>query len=92
MRCEEVYEILREVLVLQSSRPYAKDFQIVERTVQDDHMHLVAESTTLALPTGTSGFKIAFARRFNALHGRTGKVWGSTHRSSASAVSRSPSR
>ncbi len=78
---------MKEVLKRQRMRAYARDFQVVHFSIQDDHLHLIVEATAnvsdeeaeKALRTGVSGFAISFARRLNRRIGRSGKVWADRH-------------
>jgi putative transposase len=87
LRRERVNGMLREVLCRQRQRRYAKIFQVVEFTIQDDHLHFIVEATGVvetgmqdapdALRSGVSGLVISFAKQLNKLLGRRrGKVWG----------------
>jgi hypothetical protein len=87
LRRQAVSNMLREVLRRQRTRRYATTFQVVEFTIQDDHLHLIVEATGVvatgmkdapeALRSGVSGLVISFAKRLNKLLGRRrGKVWG----------------
>jgi putative transposase len=52
------------------------DFRIIHFTLQDDHIHLLVEVTTKdRLSWAMRSFAIRFARGFNKLHHRTGKVF-----------------
>ena len=85
-RHERVSGMLRSVLLDQRKRQYAKVFQVVEFSIQDNHLHLIVEATGViengridapdALRAGVSGLVIAFAKRLNMMLGRRGKVWG----------------
>ena len=76
----------RSVLLDQRKRRYAKVFQVVEFSIQDNHLHFIVEATGViangrvdapdALRAGVSGLVIAFARRLSMMLGRRGKVWG----------------
>jgi REP element-mobilizing transposase RayT len=82
LRSERVTAMLRKVLHRQRHRRYAKAFQVVEFTIQDDHLHLIVEATGTvdapdALRAGVSGLVISFAKQLNKLlRRRRGKVWG----------------
>src|SRR5205085_8070986 len=76
LRTDAVYEMIRSILLGQSKKSYATDFHVAEFSVQDNHLHMICEGTADGIRRGISGFMIAFARRFNAMHGRRGKVWG----------------
>ena len=87
LRVELVNDMLRRVLLGQrKGRRYSKVFQVVEFTIQDDHLHLIVEATGViatgmvdapdALRSGVSGLVISFAKRLNKLLSRRGKVWG----------------
>ena len=72
--------MFRSVLFDQRKRRYAATFQVVEFSVQDNHLHLIVEATGAdahrELRSGVSGLVIAFAKRLNMMLGRRGKVWG----------------
>jgi putative transposase len=86
LRAERVRDMLRAVLHKQRERRYAKTFQVLEFTIQDDHLHLIVEATGVvetgmvdaadSLRSGLSGLVISFAKRLNKLLSRRGKVWG----------------
>jgi REP element-mobilizing transposase RayT len=86
-RSELVSNLLKEVLYRQRKRPYSRDFQVVHFSIQNDHLHLIVETTAPAsdadaetmLRKGVSGLAISFARRLNRLVRRQGKVWGDRH-------------
>jgi len=85
-RHQRVSDMFRRVLHDQRGRRYAASFQVVEFSIQANHLHLIVEATGIeetggvdakdALRAGVSGLAIAFARRLNRLLGRRGKVWG----------------
>jgi len=81
LRTQRVSGMLRSVLLDQRKRRYARAFQVVEFSIQDNHLHLIVEATGKedagdALRAGVSGLVIAFAKRLNMMLGRKGKVWG----------------
>ena len=87
LRSELVRDMLRKVLRRQRDRRYARAFQVVEFTIQNDHLHFIVEATGIAetgltgapdaLRAGVSGLVISFAKQLNKLLGRRrGKVWG----------------
>ena len=87
LRAELVSDMLRKILHRQRhGRRYSKVFQVVEFTIQDDHLHFIVEATGVvatgmvdapdALRSGVSGLVIAFAKRLNKLLFRRGTVWG----------------
>jgi putative transposase len=86
LREQMVSDMLRDVLRRQRQRRYARTFQVVEFTIQNDHLHLIVEATGVvatgmvdapdALRAGVSGLVISFAKRLNKLLSRRGKVWG----------------
>jgi REP element-mobilizing transposase RayT len=81
LRRQTVHEMLRKVLRRQRDRRYARAFQVVEFTIQDNHLHLIVEavgkdSAHDTLRSGVSGLVISFAKRLNRMLGRKGKVWG----------------
>ena len=80
LRSERIYGMFNSVLRDQRRRRYASSFQVVEFTVQDDHLHLIVEArgpeAHRELRAGVSGLVIAFAKRLNMMLSRRGKVWG----------------
>lgn len=81
LRHQLVSEMLRMVLHRQRTRRYARAFQVVEFSIQDDHLHLIVEATGREdahdqLRSGVSGLVISFAKRLNKMLSRRGKVWG----------------
>lgn len=84
LRSQRISAMMRAVLQRQRLRPYAGTFQVVEFSIQHDHVHLIVEATGAtgaadasdALRSGISGFVISFAKRLNRLLSRKGKVWG----------------
>jgi REP element-mobilizing transposase RayT len=83
-RAQVVHEMLRSALHRQRcpDRRYARSFQVVEFSIQENHLHLVVEAigrqphAHAALRAGVSGLAISFAKRLNRLLHRKGKVWG----------------
>jgi putative transposase len=82
-RSERVHRMLRRILENQTRRHYRDDFQVVQYSIQSNHLHLIVEATdSRGMRAGVSGLVIAFAKRLNALLRRlTGKVWGDRYRS-----------
>jgi putative transposase len=80
LRSERIYGMFSSVLRDQRRRRYASSFQVVEFTVQDNHLHLIVEArgpnAHRELRSGVSGLVIAFAKRLNMMLFRRGKVWG----------------
>jgi putative transposase len=80
LRSQRIYGMLRGVLFGQRKRKYAQAFQVVEFSIQDNHLHLMVEAVGPeardSLRSGISGFVISFAKRLNMMLGRKGKVWG----------------
>jgi len=80
LRSERIYGMFNSILRDQRKRRYAGAFQVVEFTVQDDHLHLIVEARGLdahrILRAGVSGLVIAFAKRLNMILRRRGRVWG----------------
>ena len=76
-RSQRVHDMLRGILERQMKRRYRSDFQVVQYSIQSNHLHVVVESTDKRMMrSGVSGLVIAFAKRLNALLERlTGKVW-----------------
>jgi putative transposase len=60
------------------------EFRIVEYSVQDDHVHLIAEADDRrALSSGIRGLAIRLARAVNRTLGRRGRVWGDRYHARA---------
>ena len=80
LRSQLILAMLRGVLWNQRHRRYAGGFQVVEFSIQDNHLHLIVEAKGVdaqrMLRSGVSGLVIAFARRLNVMLRRRGKVWG----------------
>lgn len=79
-RSQRIYGMFQSVVRDQRKRRYAQVFQVVEFSIQDNHLHLIVEAVGGAaheeLRAGVSGLVIAFAKRLNMMLGRRGKVWG----------------
>ncbi|CAN5922909.1 hypothetical protein BH11MYX4_BH11MYX4_44760 [soil metagenome] len=77
-RCQRVNGLLNTILTRQRRRRYAGEFQVVEFSIQDNHLHLIVEATGAnapgALRAGVTGLMVSFAKRLN--HLLKGKVWG----------------
>ncbi len=59
-------------------------FRIVHASLQHNHLHLIIEAANkAALVSGMRSFAICLARRINALHGRTGKVFAYRYHATA---------
>jgi REP element-mobilizing transposase RayT len=72
LRSTRVFPAVRRALAA-SSRG---DFRIVEFSVQNDHVHLIAEAEgARALSGGVRGLAIRLARAVNGALGRRGRVW-----------------
>lgn len=76
-RSQRMHVMLRGILERQMGRRYGGEFQVVQYSIQSNHLHLVVESVdNRAMRSGVSGLVIAFAKRLNAILERlTGKVW-----------------
>lgn len=74
-----VREMFRSVVLGQRKRRYADTFQVVEFSIQADHVHLIVEAKGEDAPrelrAGVTGLEVAFAKRLNMMLGRRGKVW-----------------
>jgi hypothetical protein len=74
--------MFRDVLRRQRRRRYAGSFQVVEFSIQANHVHLIVEATGGegahdSLRSGVSGLVISFAKLMNGiLRRKKGKVWG----------------
>jgi REP-associated tyrosine transposase len=59
-------------------------FRVVQFSIQDDHVHLIAEADTpKAWRSGIQGLAIRLARRLNAALRRRGTVWGDRYHARA---------
>jgi REP element-mobilizing transposase RayT len=59
-------------------------FRVIEFSVQDDHVHLIAEAADRrTLSGGVRGLAIRLARAVNRTLGRRGQVWGSRYHARA---------
>jgi putative transposase len=81
LRHQLVSDMLRTILRNQRKRRYRNAFQVVEFSIQDNHLHLIVEAIGKedapdTLRSGVSGLAIAFAKRLNNMLRRRGKVWG----------------
>ena len=73
LRAARVFPRVRRALAA-SSRP---DFRIIQFTVQNDRVHLIAEADTRrAFSSGLRGLAIRIAKAVNRALGRRGRVWG----------------
>jgi len=73
LRAGPVFPCVRRALTA-SSRA---DFRIIQFTVQNDPVHLIAEADTRrALSSGLRGLVIRIAKAVNRALGRRGRVWG----------------
>ena len=80
LRSARVFPAVRRALAA-SSRP---DFRIVHFSIQNDHLHLIAEADTRrALSSGLRGLAIRIARAVNRALGRCGRVWNDRYHARA---------
>jgi REP element-mobilizing transposase RayT len=80
-RRELVLRLVKNLLAAQERRVRGT-FRIPHFSIQNDHLHLIAESDDGSVTSGVRGFIISFARQLNRLLGRDGRVWGDRyHRS-----------
>lgn len=92
LRQQMILRLVRQIIRQQREKAYGAEFQIVEHSIQSNHLHLLLEAAdgpTLApgtrkknpLRSGITGFQRAFALRLNRLLGRAGPVFsGRYHR------------
>lgn len=72
MRAESVMTVIYEEI----ARASAKGFRLIDFSVQEDHLHLLAEADgDAALSRGMQRLASRIARRVNMLVGRRGKFW-----------------
>jgi|GEM_PF-593066 len=76
-RQQRVHAMLVRILHRQKKRAYAGEFQVVEYSIQKNHVHVILEAEDkTSLRSGASGLAIAFAKQLNKLLLRAkGKVW-----------------
>lgn len=72
MRAQAVMTVIYEEI----ARASAKGFRLVDFSVQEDHLHVLAEADdAMNLSRGMQRLASRIARRVNLLVGRRGKVW-----------------
>ena len=80
LRSERVFCVVRRAL-MSASRP---GFRLLHFSVQDDHVHLLAEADdSAALTRALRGMTIRVARAVNRVLGRRGPVWGDRYHARA---------
>ena len=80
LRAGRVFSNVRRALAA-SSRA---EFRIIEFSVQNDHVHLIAEATDgLTLSSGVRGLAIRLARAVNHALDRRGQVWAERYHARA---------
>jgi putative transposase len=85
LRASEAIRCLRSPRVFPSvrgalARSSRAGFRVIEFSVQDDHVHLIAEAADgCTLSGGVRGLAIRLARAVNRTLGRRGQVWGSRY-------------
>src|SRR6185295_16061499 len=85
LRARRVFPCVRRALAA-SSRA---DFRVIEYSVQDDHVHLIAEAEHgRALSGGVRGLTIRLARAVNRALGRRGRVWDDRYHARALSTPR----
>jgi REP element-mobilizing transposase RayT len=73
LRRREKYKAIRDALARTAHRD---DCRIVHYSVQENHLHLIAEPRAKrALSSGMIAFKTSCARRLNGVVGRSGRVF-----------------
>ena len=81
LRSQLITSELHGILARQRDRRYAPSFQVVEFSIQENHIHLIVEAVGGEdahdnLRAGVSGLAIAFAKRLNGILHRRGRFWG----------------
>jgi REP element-mobilizing transposase RayT len=80
LRSRRVFPAVRRALAAASHA----DFRIIEFSVQNDHVHFLAEAAHgRALSGGVRGLAIRIARAVNRTLGRRGRVWGDRYHARA---------
>jgi putative transposase len=73
LRVPRIFEAVREAVGAASKG----NFQVVQFSVQRDHLHLVVEADDkAALSSGVNGLAVRCAKAVNRAVGRRGRVWG----------------
>lgn len=86
LRQQVIRAMILEILREQRRKPYGAHFQIVEHSIQSNHLHLILEAADgpstapetrhkNPLRSGISGFQRAFAHRLNKLLGLRGSIF-----------------
>lgn len=75
LRAERVvHAVVRAIAAATEAR--SATFRVLQFSVQDDHLHLIAEANDArALTAGARGLAIRVARKVNVLFGRRGRLW-----------------
>ena len=80
LRSARVFSLVRRALTA-SSRP---EFRILQYSVQNDHVHLLAEADSpRALSSGVRGLAIRLARAVNRALARRGRLWADRYHARA---------
>jgi putative transposase len=80
LRAGRVFPNVRRALAASSRH----DFRIIEFSVQNDHVHLIAEASDgLTLSSGVRGLAIRLARAVNRALRRRGRVWAERYHARA---------
>src|SRR6185295_11134977 len=80
LRSSRVYPAVRRALTAASHA----NFRVIQFSVQDDHVHLIAEAEQArTLSGGVRGLAIRLARAVNRVLGRRGRVWGDRYHARA---------
>ena len=76
--------------VAAATREVGSRFRVLQFSVQNDHVHLVAEANDKrALTAGMRGLAVRFARAVNKVRGRRGRVWADRYHARTLRTSRS---
>lgn len=69
-------QLVAKVVLRELARASAKGFRLLHFSIQQDHLHLLAEADDgLAFSRGMQRLSSRIARLLNRLHGRCGRFW-----------------
>jgi REP element-mobilizing transposase RayT len=80
-RCQRVLFAFTRAIAKANQRALRRgEYRIVQFSIQGNHVHLLVEADDKgALRSGSQGLAIRFARAFNGVFQRSGKVWAERH-------------
>jgi putative transposase len=80
-RCQRILFAFAKAIAKANQRALRPgEYRIVQFSIQGNHVHLLVEAEDRdALRSGSQGLAIRFARAFNRVFQRSGKVWAERH-------------